>query len=67
MENSRTCEFAVAIAMSWNSAFLDVTLARSMRCCGRQGKADGSTAMVIDGLVVAVWESLSGDSDAAVE
>jgi hypothetical protein len=35
----------------------------------RQGKADGSTAMVIDGLVVVVvvWESLSGDSDAAVE
>jgi hypothetical protein len=56
VENSRTLKCAVAIAMSWNSVFLDVTLAGSMRFCGRDGKADGSTAVVIDGLV-AVWES----------
>ena len=59
VENSRTLKCAVAIAMSWNSVFVGVTLARSMRCCGQDGKADGSTTMVmvIDGLVV-VWESL---------
>jgi hypothetical protein len=37
--------------MSWNSAFLDVTLARSMRVVdGKARQIDGSTAMVMDGL-----------------